>query len=209
MSFKLTLALLAILAVVGVAVYAMEIKPQKPPEVPRNMILLLPPEAVQSIQVSYQGKVTEVKKQAETQWKLTQPQEGEADSARVDGLTYRLAPLSASRVLTGSITSLSPYGLKEPPLRVTLGIIGDETATLLVGDTTPDGRGYYLKRGDVDTVYVVPTALISDVIKLVTDPPKAVPPVTTTPETIEGATPLPMLTPVPAATPAGTAVPKP
>ncbi len=175
MSFKTTLGLLALLIVIGGAVYFMELRPEKPIEAPKTLVFGFRANDVDAVQVTHEGKVTELRRAGELQWRMVRPEQAEADAMRVEGTLSRLAPLNATRVLTGGVGGLAAYGLSDPKTKVSLDTDGSVHHTLLVGDRTPDGSSVYGKRDGSDTIYILPTGIISDFTKLVTDPPKAAP----------------------------------
>lgn len=193
MNYKLTLGLLGLLVVLGAYLYFSEIRPgPQQADEPSTEVIDFNAVDVNSIKVSYQGKSIELKKQ-DSNWKLTKPEEAETQPYVVDGLVARIAPLNATRVLSGTLDPLSAYGLDTPQAEAIIGTTGNRSAFLEVGNNTPDGSSFYVKREDSNKVYIVSSSVISDVIKLATDPPKATP----TP------TPSSMGTPAPTGTPLG------
>lgn len=193
MNYKLTIGLLGILIVLGAYLYFWESNSGAGGDDKASTeVLAFKAGDVNSIQVTYQGKSTELKKE-DSSWKLTKPEKAETEPYVVDGLVARIAPLNAVRVLAGTLEPMSTYGLETPQLTATIRTTGGKIAVLQVGDNTPDGYSFYAKRDDSDQVYVVSSSVISEVIKLVTDPPKALP----TP------TPSPPESPAPVGTPEG------
>lgn len=204
MSYRTTLILLAILVVVGGAVYWQDIRPGPKKEEPKaTQVFDIKPEDISFVKVDYEGKSTELRKEGDSKWKLTEPQEAEADYWYVEGLVSRLGRLNANRALTETTGDIAVYGLNQPAVVASIGTT-DTTKIdrLVVGDKSPDGSAYYAKREGSDTIYLVSTSLISDVIKVVTNPPKATPTPTPAPTEAPTATPTPGEA-APMATPAG------
>ncbi|MCL5264219.1 MAG: DUF4340 domain-containing protein [Chloroflexi bacterium] len=202
MSYKTTLILLAILVAVGLGVYWQDIRPgPKKEEAKPTQVFNFKSNDVNALDVTYQGKTTELHKESESQWKLKKPEESDADYWNVEGMVARLGTLNANRVLTETTGNLADYGLNQPIAEATIGLADGKQSKFIVGDKSPDGSAYYVKRDDSDTIFLVSTSFISDVVKLATNPPKAKPTPTPAPPT---ATPAPaQATPTPAqATPA-------
>lgn len=209
MSYKTTLILLAILVVVGGGVYWQDIRPGPKKEAPKaTQILSFDAKDINSLEVTYNNKTTELHKEGDSKWQLTKPENADADYWSVEGMISRLGNLSANRALTGTVGDLATYGLDHPIIEAKVGTTQGKQDTLTVGDKSPDGTAYYVKRNDSDTIFLVSTSLISDVQKLVTNPPKAIPTPTPAPATPapSAATPAPpATTPTPgAATPTPT-----
>ncbi|MCL5959054.1 MAG: DUF4340 domain-containing protein [Chloroflexi bacterium] len=196
MNYKLTLGLLGVLLVIGAYVYLSEVQPGEKKKDTPTQVLSIKAGDVTSITVSYQDKTTELKKDG-SYWKLSKPEEAETQNGVVDGLLARIAPLNASRSLAGTDEPLASYGLENPQLEATLVSTDNKTAILQVGDDTPDGSSSYVKLKDSDQVYVVGASVISELRKLVTNPPKALPTPTPTPRPIGTAVPTPTATPTP------------
>lgn len=197
MSYRTTAILLAILVVIGIAVYWQDLRPEAKKEGPKEtQIFSFETKDVNRIEVTYQGKTTELRKlrrENDTKWRLTKPEEAEADYWYMEGLASRLGKMNANRALTDTGSNLSEFGLDRPDAMVVIDLAteGGKQQSLLIGDKSPDGSAYYVKRSDSDTVYLVNSSLVGDIIKVTTDPPKATP----TP------TPAPAVTPAPEATP--------
>lgn len=192
MNYRLTLGLLGVLIVVGAYFYFAEVQAEPQKETQQAEVFSFKAADLDSIVVSYQDKTTNLKKDG-SYWKLKEPEEAEAQTSLVEGLLARIAPLRASRALTGDIEPLAAYGLENPQLEATIRTSGNQSAILQVGDVTPDGSSYYVKRKDSDQIYLVSASIISEIMRLVTNPPKALPTPTPTPRPI--GTPVPVPTP--------------
>lgn len=141
---------------------------------------------VQRISVRRADQVTELEKDADGNWTL-QPSGEPADRLRVSGVLSRLASLRGTRRFDQP-ASLADYGLDAPATVVTLRQADATELTLLLGSKAPAEAGTYAKRGDDAAVFVVSNALVQDLDRLVTEPPRAVP--TSAPTPVE-ATPTP------------------
>jgi hypothetical protein len=106
------------------------------------------------------------------------------DQAHVNGAATRLARLTASQLIT-DVARLSEYGLDAPVLTVTLTISNGQKITLQAGKPTPVGGNRYVRPIDeIQSVYVIPSFAIDDLLSILETPP-LVP------------TPLPTVTPSP------------
>ena len=75
---------------------------------------------------------------ADDQWTLAEPFTAHADLAVTDGLIGRLATDQMLAIESENATELEDYGLAEPRLTARVSL-GEDAATLLVGDDAPDG----------------------------------------------------------------------
>lgn len=190
MNYRLTLGLLSLLVLIGAFLYFGELQAEPKKEGQETQVLNLKAADVNSIVVSHQGQTTELKKEG-AYWQLRKPEPAETQSGVVDGLVARMAVLNASRTLPGAAEPLATYGLETPRAEATLKTSDNRTTVLLIGDNTPDGSSSYVKRKDSDQVYVVSGVLAADVMRLVTNPPKALPTPTPTPRPIGTPVPVP------------------
>jgi len=107
-------------------------------------------------------------------WILT-PSGEPADRLRVNSLVFRLAALRATRRLD-SVTNLDEYGLTVPAMVATLRMADSSVHTLKIGGKAPAESGTYSLKDDDPTVYLLSNALAQDIEKLITDPPRPLPP---------------------------------
>ncbi len=75
------------------------------------------------------------------------------DEESVATLIDGAAVLNASQKVA-QVTSLSEYGLDKPDYTVTITYYDAGTASLLIGDATPDAEGFYVKLADSESVYI-------------------------------------------------------
>ena len=101
----------------------------------------------------------------DSEWALTAPIEARADFSAVEGLIGRLetGQIRAVASETTDDDVLESYGLSEPRITVTVGA-GSTTATLLIGDETPDGT-VYARDAARPEVFTLETALTTDFAK--------------------------------------------
>jgi hypothetical protein len=120
-----------------------------------------------------------------TVWSIVEPVSDTADVFAVGNLADQVQNLTAQSELTGT-TDLAQYGLDGTPLQATFtfGAEGGTTRTLLIGDTTPDGGAFYVKRADGPNVYLVTTYSLEPLRTWLTTPPIAQPTPTPIPVTV-------------------------
>jgi hypothetical protein len=135
--------------------------------------------------VSATGSVSLTKNTETTVWSIREPISDTADPIIVGNLVDTLQNLSAQSELTGT-TDLAQYGLAGQPLSVTFTFSSTEgmQRTLLIGDASPDGSTYYVKRADTPNVFLVSNFTLEPLRSWLTTPPKAQPTATPIPVTI-------------------------
>ncbi len=82
-----------------------------------------------------------------------------ADQGAVDNLLDALADGRLIKVV-GEGRELERFGLDRPEISVTVGL-ADQAETLLLGDTSPTGDGFYGYAGSMDRVFVVDREFVS------------------------------------------------
>lgn len=131
------------------------------------------------------NKVSLKKDVVTTVWQITEPVKTDADTFAVGNEADSLKSLQATSVLTDS-SDLKQYGLDKPAMSATM-IFSDTKSTkrtILVGTTTFDGAGYYVKTPDTAKVYVVANTTIEPLRSWLTTPPVNPPTPTVVPITI-------------------------
>jgi len=138
-------------------------------------------------------------------WRVTQPSEGEADEARLIGLTSSLSGLKYTRALA-DIGNLNDFGLQPPQAQATLVFSDGLTIDLTIGITNPMGTSRYVQKAGDPKVYLVSAYQLQTLLDLVQSPPYEPTP-TPSPSPVETPTVEPTL--VPTATPTPTKTPQP
>ncbi|NOZ00097.1 MAG: DUF4340 domain-containing protein [Chloroflexi bacterium] len=174
-----TWILLAILAaLIGLAWYLNQSKPGAEPDVaaptatvsahyffaPENGILT-------SIRIeSATGEVVAVERGADGTWMVTEPRESEADQGAVEAAS---AQLSALRVALETIDApLGVVGLQPASYTLTVAFSGGAPHTVLIGDGTPSGSGYYVQK-DGGAISIVDKYGLDALLRLLASPPYA------------------------------------
>lgn len=83
----------------------------------------------------------------EIDWEVTAPVETEADDNAATAIATTLAALEIRRVVEDAAADLAPFGLAEPPVRVTFATPDGDPTTLSVGDESPTGGEHYAAVG--------------------------------------------------------------
>jgi len=199
-----TAVLLGVCAALAVYIFLVEAKREPPPEEGA-----LPTPAplwefgggdVMEITVT-KGEQTTAVERSDGEWRMTAPEEGEADAGRLDGLASRVAEMKFTRAMADT-SDLVTFGLQEPEVQVTL-VLSDETPiNLAVGAENPRHTARYVQKEGNPLVYLVPTGDLVGLLGLVDEPPY--PPMPTpAPSPLETPTvePAPTATPRPRPTP--------
>ena len=190
MSFRVTAALLAVLIILGGAVYYSSLSPAPATGGAPTTVAVLKFTATDANKLVIAGtdKTTELQKNGDT-WAIVRPARQAADSSRVESWVNQIGNLTAERSIDG-VTDLAGYGLTSPRFIVEVDMQDGKLVKVQFGDKTPDGGSYYVRLPDdatrASSVYLVGSPLGDDLNSALTKPPVAVP----TP------TPFPTLVPV-------------
>jgi hypothetical protein len=182
MSTRTTLVLLALLILVGFAVYFIEFRKPAggavatPNAAGSATLLTLTAPAINSITVRDAVSNTQVSatRDVSSTWRLSDPAGQLADAATMDSLIGRLASLYVQRTLTPT-GGLGEYGLLTPTLSVQIDLVSG-SLSFAVGDMTPSQGAYYVQKSGDTHVYLVETGLVDDLRKLAQQPPLAATP---------------------------------
>lgn len=204
-----TLVLLGILAALATYIFLVEVKREPPLEEGA-----LPTPAplwefeggdVMGITVTKGERTTAVVRDGSA-WRMTRPEEGEADSGRLDSLVHRVAGIKFTRAMAGvgdgsagSTGGLAAFGLQEPEVRVTLVLSGGTTINVGIGTENPRHTARYVQKEGDPLVYLVPIGDVDGLIGLVDEPPY---PPTSAPPPSPAETPAVEPSPAPTETPA-------
>jgi len=175
MNSRMTLGLLAILAVLAVVVYFTEgSAPAADNATPQPEVLRFATSDAQLIAVESEGRTLEIVRQ-DGSWRITKPIEDRAEDFQVNGLVDRLSNLNASRQFDVPLDGLNEYGLATPKTSVRIQLSNGSEVQFQLGERTPDGSGYYVKVADRSPIYVVSTIIGDDLKRMVNQPPRALP----------------------------------
>jgi hypothetical protein len=128
-------------------------------------------------------------------WQIKEPQQGDADSARINSAVSTLTSLYPTRTFTESV-NLTEFGILKPDYVVEIKQKNGAALKMEVGKKDATASGYYVRKEGAQNAVLIPTAALDSVLSLPSSPPLATPTVL---PTLPG--PLPSVsTPVPTAT---------
>ena len=112
-----------------------------------DTLLQVPPSAVTSIRIERPGESLLLRKEASI-WKIVEPIDAFADTARVEVLLETLANPGELRPIELADENEAAFGLDPPVATLRLATIHQELASIRLGQKTPLGERAYLQRGD-------------------------------------------------------------
>lgn len=202
-----TLVLVCILAALAAYIFLVEAKREPLPEegaLPTPAPLWeFGGDDVTEITVT-RGEQTTAVKRDDGGWQMTAPEETEADSGRLDGLANRVANMRSTRAMA-DVGDLAAFGLQEPEVQATLVLSDGTEIHLAIGSENPRRTARYVQKEGDPLVYLVSTADVDGLLRLVDEPPY--PPTPTPPPSPLG-TPTVEPSPTPAETLTPTATPQ-
>ena len=104
------------------------------------------------------------------EWRMTTPEAGEADSGRLNGLVYRIAEMQFTRAMS-DVGNLADFGLQEAEVQVTLVFSDGMTINLGIGAENPRHTARYVQKAGDPLVYLVSTADVDGLLRLIDEPP--------------------------------------
>ena len=112
------------------------------------VVLSLKKDDVQKLEIRRAlGETTVMSREGAGPWMISQPKQYAADPDAMTALVGALSDLHGEKVVDEQTADFGPYGLKEPGVAVTATMKDGKTHTLLVGDETPAGGGFYVRTG--------------------------------------------------------------
>ena len=177
MNPRVTVGLLAVLVALAAYVYY-GAPPAAPPSPtpgaaktadPQLDVWTLEESQIQAVSVRRGGQEAGVQRAGE-EWILT-PSGEPADRLRVNSLMFRLAAIRAT-FRVASAANEAEFGLATPSMVATIGLASGETRTLTIGGKAAAESGTYARKDGDAAIYVVSNALVQDLERLVTEPPR-------------------------------------
>jgi uncharacterized protein DUF4340 len=121
-----------------------------------SKVLDVKPANVTEIKISKKGgEELTLAKNNSGQWQITEPKPLSADQDAVSSLLSTLSPLNSDRVVEEKATDLSPYGLAQPSLEISVTEKNKKSENLRVGDDTPAGYGVYATVAGDPRVFII------------------------------------------------------
>lgn len=149
-------ALLAILAGgVWWSIREKKAEENKPSADTSPKILTIPEDQMAQVELRKRDAPPVVLKKQGDKWMMTEPKPMSTDSSAVGSITSTLSSLASDRVVEDKAADLSPYGLNNPSLQVTIARKDGKTDKLLIGDETPTGGNFYAKSAADPRVFTI------------------------------------------------------
>jgi hypothetical protein len=174
MSFRLTAGVLVALLLLGGLVWFTEFR-DKGDTTPtadqsRPTIVKFEDRDVHQVEVVKGDQQVLMQRAEDGEWSL-QPSGQAADRLRIAGLLFRLSTVQATRLVADDPPDLTLYGLSAPGLTVTVTLNDGTAHGLAVGSKAPTDTGTYVKRTDGPAVYLIANQLVTDLERMVNEPP--------------------------------------
>jgi hypothetical protein len=166
-----TLILLVVAAVVGVAVYFVEIKPGKPRDEKADEskpAFAFKREDIASISITRAGETVTVEDK-DGKWTISQPVTAQANQSAVDSLVTSLTSAKIERTLSPSAEEIKSFGLEEPAVTVEIELKGSKSEKLKLGANDFSGLSAYARIGDSSEVALVPASVLTSADKSLDD----------------------------------------
>jgi len=98
----------------------------------------------------------EVEKQDDGTWRMTSPLDTRGDKSEIDKIMDKMNSARVEEFINDDPQDLAQYGLDSPEIKLTM-LIGEDRAskTLLIGRKNEDKKGYYGKRAEQKTVFLL------------------------------------------------------
>src|SRR5262249_44397400 len=167
-----TLILLVIAAVLGVAVYFLEIrKGSTSPTTTTDTskpVFNFSSSDITSMTIARAGQSVTIDNQS-GKWAITQPINAPADESAMNSLAGSIASSRVSRTLNASADDVKSYGLEQPPVTVDIKLKSGEQHRVQLGNKAFSGLSVYARVDDAVGVDLLPVAILTDADKSVDD----------------------------------------
>ena len=177
MKLRTILVMAVVLIALAVAFVFLRPKPEPPPAEPSKAYIwnfdMLELQRI-AISLPKQGKSQAWIKHADRYFYFDGPHGSKVDMARWGGgIPLLLSRPAAARVITAQASEqqLELYGLDAPAMQIGLTLDSGETIHIELGDKTPNGQAYYIRRADSKEVYTIDYTWYEVMERLVLDPP--------------------------------------
>jgi hypothetical protein len=171
MSWKTTLGLVIVAALLGGFYYWYEVKgseQRKAAEEATQRIFQVKKDAIEALTISRGQEVIKLAKDATDGWMLVEPVRAKAEERTVDEILDGLVEGKRDKVIAEQAAELADFGLKEPGIVVQATVKDVGTPIILnIGARTPTMGGYYAREGEQSKILMVPNSLYSKFDKTV------------------------------------------
>ena len=161
MKFKGTAALFIVLVVLGAFVYFTEYRGkeerQKQQESKKKAVQVEQKD-ITEISLIFPDRTISGVKKGEKQWQITSPAGLEADSDEWDQLAANFARVDRAESVAENPQDLTPFGLKDPAVKVEAKVTGGKTIDILFGSDNPKKTSSYAKVSTSNDVFLTSSA---------------------------------------------------
>lgn len=115
------------------------------------------------------GETTVLERAGGGAWTMVQPQPFALDAGAVASFAESLATLEADKLVEAKVADFAPYGLKEPVYYVLLTTKDGKLRTVLLGDETPMGSGWFARLAGDQRLFTIGSVTKGDIDKRAAD----------------------------------------
>lgn len=110
---------------------------------------------VAAIEIRRREGETAVLRKDKSGWQLSEPKPARVDNDAVTALVSTFTGLTWDRLVEEKAGDLSAFGLQSPAMQLVVTGKGKKSQTLLIGDETPTGGGFFAKLADDPRVFSI------------------------------------------------------
>ena len=172
MRFKGTTALLIVFVALGAYVYFAEYRgkeARQQQEEAKKKAFQVEQKDITEISLVYPDRTITGLKKAEKQWQITSPPGVEADSDEWDMVASNIPKIERDETVSENAQDLTPFGLKEPALKVSAKVAGGKTIEISFGSENPKKTFNYAKLADGNNVFLTQSSWLRLFTKTVSD----------------------------------------
>ena len=180
MGLRSIAALVIVFVASGILYYFTKPIDIPPPPEPRHFVWDVEMEELAKMAISLPplGKKDAWVKHDDRYWYFDQPKGSKVNMKRWGGgIPLLLSGPGAERLIADNVSKkqLGIFGLIEPSMKIDLTLQNKKTIEIDVGDSTPDGQGFYVRLRKSQDVYTVHESWYHVIERLVLEPPFPVP----------------------------------
>jgi hypothetical protein len=157
MKFKGTAILFLIFGLLGGYVYFFEVRnqqEQQKQEAEKKKTFRTDEKDITEVSLIYPDKTITAVKKGDKQWEITSPAGVEADSDEWQQLASNIPRIEREDVVAQNAQDLTPFGLKDPPVRVSAKTKDGKTLEISFGGENPKKTYNYAKLGGSNEVFL-------------------------------------------------------
>jgi len=172
MRFKGTTLLFIVFVILGGYVYFAEYRgkdERQKQEEAKKKAIQLDQKDITEISLIYPDRTISAVKKGEKQWEMTSPTSVQADPDEWDQLASSLPQVDRNDTVAQNAQDLTPFGLKEPAVKVSAKSKDGKTLEILFGSENPRKTFNYAKLGDSNDVFLTGSNWAKTFTKTVSD----------------------------------------